>query len=89
MAGGPGIGIQLRHGKHAGRILIPFNEGPFGVWNIYAVYSDDKGKTRTIGDVAPRSALIPTNISVSARKCYATTRKQISGSSPLNSPLHE
>ncbi len=57
LAGGPGIGIQLRHGKHAGRILMPFNEGPFGVWNIYAVYSDDKGKTWRMGDVAP-SALI-------------------------------
>jgi sialidase-1 len=53
IAGGPGIGIQLRHGKHAGRILIPFNEGPFGLWNIYAVYSDDQGQTWNIGDVAP------------------------------------
>jgi sialidase-1 len=53
VAGGPGVGIQLRHGGHAGRILIPFNEGPFGVWNIYAVYSDDKGKTWKTGDVAP------------------------------------
>lgn len=53
IAGGPGIGIQLRHGKHAGRLLIPFNEGPFGVWNIYAVYSDDKGQTWKMGDVAP------------------------------------
>lgn len=45
LSSGPGIGIQLRHGKHAGRILIPFNEGPFGVWNIYTIYSDDQGKT--------------------------------------------
>ena len=53
VAAGPGIGIQLRHGKHAGRILIPFNEGPFGVWNIYAAYSDDQGKTWARGEVAP------------------------------------
>lgn len=53
IAGGPGIGIQLRHGKHAGRILMPFNEGPFGVWNIYAVFSDDQGKTWTMGKAAP------------------------------------
>jgi sialidase-1 len=53
VAGGPGIGIQLLRGKHAGRILFPFNEGPFGVWNIYAVYSDDKGETWKMGEVAP------------------------------------
>lgn len=53
VAGGPGIGIQLRHGPHAGRILIPFNEGPFGLWNIYAIYSDDQGKTWAMGQVAP------------------------------------
>lgn len=53
LASGPGIGIQLRHGKHAGRILVPFNEGPFGVWNVYAAYSDDGGKTWQMGDAAP------------------------------------
>lgn len=53
VAGGPGIGIQLLHGSHAGRILFPFNEGPFGLWNIYAVYSDDKGKTWKMGEVVP------------------------------------
>lgn len=53
IAGGPGIGIQLQHGPHAGRILIPFNEGPFGVWNIYAVFSDDQGQTWQMGNVAP------------------------------------
>ena len=53
IAGGPGIGIQLQHGKHAGRLLIPFNEGPFGVWNIYTAYSDDRGKSWKMGEPAP------------------------------------
>lgn len=53
LAGGPGVGIQLRHGPRAGRILMPFNEGPFGAWNVYAVYSDDKGRTWKMGDPAP------------------------------------
>ncbi|MSQ97138.1 MAG: exo-alpha-sialidase [Gemmataceae bacterium] len=53
VASGPGLGIQLRNGKYAGRLLIPFNEGPFGLWNIYAAYSDDKGKTWKMGEVAP------------------------------------
>jgi sialidase-1 len=53
IASGPGIGIQLRHGAHAGRILIPFNQGPYGDWKVYAAYSDDQGDTWTYGDVAP------------------------------------
>jgi sialidase-1 len=52
-ASGPGIGIQLQRGSHAGRILFPFNEGPYGQWNIYAVFSDDKGQTWTLGEIAP------------------------------------
>lgn len=61
IAGGPGIGIQLRHGPHAGRILFPFNEGPFGVWNIYAVYSDDQGKTWQMGSIAREGILTDKN----------------------------
>ncbi|MFO0875871.1 MAG: sialidase family protein [Gemmataceae bacterium] len=53
VASGPGLGIQLRHGKHAGRLLFPMNEGPFGQWNIYAIYSDDRGKSWKMGEVAP------------------------------------
>jgi sialidase-1 len=53
LASGPGIGIQLRRGPHAGRILFPFNEGPYGQWTIYAAYSDDKGATWRRGDIAP------------------------------------
>ncbi len=52
VASGPGIGIQLRHGKHAGRIIMPFNQGPYGVWACYAVYSDDGGDTWQYGEVA-------------------------------------
>ncbi|MCW3096284.1 MAG: nedA 1 [Chthonomonadaceae bacterium] len=53
MAVGPGLGIQLRHGKYTGRLVFPFNEGPYGVWNIYTVYSDDRGRTWKMGDIAP------------------------------------
>ena len=53
IASGPGIGIQLQKGPHAGRLLIPFNEGPFGHWNIYAAYSDDRGATWQYGDIVP------------------------------------
>jgi sialidase-1 len=53
IASGPGIGIQLTGGSHAGRLVFPFNEGPFGSWNIYSVYSDDRGLSWNIGEVAP------------------------------------
>ncbi|HMJ65659.1 MAG TPA: sialidase family protein, partial [Candidatus Binatia bacterium] len=51
-ASGPGIGIQLAFGQHAGRILMPFNQGPYGKWQVYAVFSDDGGKSWRYGDTA-------------------------------------
>ncbi len=53
MSSGPGIGIQLDHGRHAGRILIPFNQGPYGRWKVYAVMSDDRGESWRYGETAP------------------------------------
>ena len=53
IAGGPGVGIQLRHGRHAGRIIMPFNQGPLARCQVYAVYSDDGGKSWRMGDIAP------------------------------------
>ena len=50
---GPGVGIRLRHGPHAGRLLFPINEGPYGLWNIFGAYSDDKGVTWQRGEIAP------------------------------------
>jgi sialidase-1 len=52
-ATGPGIGIQLARGKHARRVLMPFNQGPYGAWRVYAAFSDDKGETWRYGDTAP------------------------------------
>lgn len=53
IASGPGIGIQLTRGPHAGRLLIPFNEGPRDRWQVYAAYSDDGGATWKAGQNAP------------------------------------
>ena len=55
-ATGPGIGIQLVRGKHAGRILMPFNQGPYGKWMVYAVITDDRGKSWRYGETAPEGA---------------------------------
>jgi sialidase-1 len=59
VSSGPGIGIQLAHGPHAGRLVFPFNEGPFGMWNVFAVFSDDHGRSWRLGEPAP-GALITT-----------------------------
>lgn len=53
IASGPGIGIQLTRGPHRGRLIIPFNEGPYHQWNNYAVFSDDRGKTWNHGQNVP------------------------------------
>ena len=60
LASGPGFGIQLQRGPHAGRLVIPFNEGPAGRWRVYAAYSDDGGATWRYGDV-PAGSLV-TNV---------------------------
>jgi sialidase-1 len=53
IASGPGIGIQLTRGPHKGRLIFPFNEGPYYKWNNFAVYSDDHGQTWACGQNAP------------------------------------
>ncbi|MCC9658640.1 sialidase family protein [Rhodopirellula halodulae] len=53
VAAGPGIGIVLQRGPHPGRIVMPFNQGPYGDWRVYAAYSDDDGASWKMGDVAP------------------------------------
>lgn len=55
VACGPGVGIQIRGGPHAGRLVMPFNEGPHGAWNVYCAVSDDSGETWSMGDIAPRA----------------------------------
>jgi sialidase-1 len=56
IASGPGVGIELRGGPHAGRIVMPFNQGPPGRWQVYAAYSDDGGQSWKYGDLAPAGA---------------------------------
>ncbi len=55
-ATGPGIGIELSRGPHKGRILMPFNEGPFDQWKVYAAISDDGGDSWRFGETAPDGA---------------------------------
>jgi sialidase-1 len=52
IASGPGNGIQLRFGKHKGRVIMPFNQGPANRWKTFAAFSDDLGTTWAYGEVA-------------------------------------
>ena len=59
-ATGPGVGIQLRHGRHKGRLLIPCDHGvqtgDRRVMYSHAFYSDDHGQTWKLGEtVAPHT----------------------------------
>jgi sialidase-1 len=58
-ATGPGIGIQVKHGPHKGRLLVPCDfsyddpngkvrNGPFE-YGSHAIFSDDHGKTWQLG----------------------------------------
>ncbi len=46
---GPNPGVQIKHGKYKGRLVVPLNEGPFDHWTLAAAWSDDHGKTWHIG----------------------------------------
>jgi len=52
---GPGIGVQLRHGRHKGRLLFPanfrrsFNKRQPSYSHV--IYSDDHGKTWKLGGI--------------------------------------
>lgn len=62
IASGPGAGIQLKRGPRAGRLIIPFNEGPYHHWNNYAVFSDDHGEHWKAGENVP-DAIVQTGTS--------------------------
>lgn len=55
IASGPGIGIQIKHGPHAGRLVFPFNERRGTLYDVYALVSDDRGQTWQMGEPAPGS----------------------------------
>lgn len=46
------MGIQIQKGPYQGRIIMPFNQGPYGRWMVYAAYSDDNGQSWAYGEVA-------------------------------------
>lgn len=55
-ATGPGSGIQIQHGPHKGRLVIPCDHIEAGTKHYYShiIYSDDHGKTWRLGGSAPK-----------------------------------
>ena len=55
-ATGPGTGIQIEHGSHAGRLVIPCDHIEAGSKDRYShvIYSDDHGETWMLGGRTPQ-----------------------------------
>lgn len=62
IASGPGIGIQLTRGSHKGRLIIPFNEGPYHQWNNFAVFSDEGGRNWKWGQDVPGALVVDSKL---------------------------
>ena len=57
MPPGPGSGIQIEHGPHKGRLVIPCDHIEADTKHYYShiIYSDDHGKTWKLGGTHARS----------------------------------
>ncbi|MAF66886.1 MAG: sialidase family protein [Planctomycetota bacterium] len=92
IASGPGVGIQKRRPPHAGRMIIPYNQGPGGEWKVYAAFSDDGGDSWAWGELADDSAtpgvanevqmveLTDGSLLLNARSFFGTSHRKIAHS---------
>ncbi len=62
--GSPGIGIQLKHGKYKGRIIVPLyltlkygKSDEYGGWANAVAWSDDEGETWHLSNNIPREGM--------------------------------
>ena len=62
--GSPGIGIQLKHGKYKGRIIVPLyltlkygKSDEYGGWANAVAWSDDEGETWKVSNNIPREGM--------------------------------
>lgn len=55
-ATGPGAGIQIEHGAHRGRLVVPCDHIEAGTKHYYShvIYSDDHGQTWELGGSSPQ-----------------------------------
>lgn len=92
LASGPGAGIELRSGPHAGRLVVPFNEGPYGDWRVFMAVSDDAGESWRMGETAPEGGrrLVVTGPDDTARRRNGTAWVSDDGGAswPARVPFH-
>lgn len=78
-ASGPGIGIQLRGGAHAGRLVVPFNSQDAGRNFVnWVAMSDDGGKTWRRGAEVPQEGMQLNEVQVAETadgKVYLNSRR--------------
>lgn len=51
LASGPGVGIQLKRGKHKGRLVVPMANSIKNKYGVHTIYSDDCGKSWKVSDL--------------------------------------
>ena len=60
-ATGPGAGIEITHGPHQGRLIIPCDhkrrEAEIIEYYSHVIYSDDHGSTWHLGGISPQAAV--------------------------------
>jgi len=82
-ATGPGNGIQIKKGKHKGRMLVACDhiESQSNKYFSHAIYSDDRGKTWKLGGTTPQDKVNESTIAelsngnlILNMRNYGTTR---------------
>lgn len=90
---GPGIGVEVQRGKFKGRLVFPFNEGAKGKYDVFAVYSDDRGQTWKRGNNAPKpDGIQPNEVQVAGMSdggLRLNARNQAKGHFRLSSVSHD
>lgn len=79
-ATGPSHGVQLRHGSHAGRLVVGAHQNVGGKAYPGVLYSDDRGETWTASAVPAQTGLNPGEVSVAELpdgSVYAAARNDV------------
>ncbi|CAN0456884.1 unnamed protein product, partial [Hapterophycus canaliculatus] len=79
MASGPGVGIQIQHGHHTGRMVIPFANSIDHDYGVHTIYSDDRGQTWHISELIPGGCNESQLVEISNGRLLLNMRMQRNG----------